>query len=57
MNWTLLILVGVILIALIIFLVKRNLKDEKSLKKKLNEDYPKSRDEEGDADIEDTKTV
>jgi len=52
MNWAVLIPVGIILIALVVFLVYRNIKDEKKFEKQLNEDYPKSKDEEGDAEID-----
>ncbi len=48
MNWAIIILVGISAIALIVFLIRRNQKDEKQLENKLNNDYPKPRDEEGD---------
>lgn len=44
MNWPVLILVGIAAIALIIFLVVRNQKDETVLEDQLNEDYPKKED-------------
>jgi uncharacterized membrane-anchored protein YhcB (DUF1043 family) len=47
MNWPLIIIVGIILLALVVFLVKRNIKDEKEVEKQLEEDYPKPK-EEGD---------
>jgi hypothetical protein len=56
MNWPFLVLFGLAAVALIVFLVRRNQKDEKKFEKQLNEDYPKSKDEEGDAAIEDNKT-
>jgi large-conductance mechanosensitive channel len=52
MNWNILIPVGVVLVALIVFMVLRNIKDEKKFEKQLNEDYHKSKDEEGDAEID-----
>ena len=52
MNWTVLIFVGIAAIALIVFLVIRNLKDKNELEKKLNEDYRKSKDEEGESTVE-----
>ncbi|MEP7322915.1 MAG: hypothetical protein ABI761_13400 [Saprospiraceae bacterium] len=50
MNWNIIIVVGVIALALIIFLVNRNLKDEKSFENQLNEDYRKTKDEEDELD-------
>lgn len=51
MNWTISIFVGMAAIALISFLVIRNQKDKKELEKKLNEDYHKTKDEEGESEI------
>jgi len=42
MNIPLLILVGIVLVALVIFLVIRNQKDKKKLEEKLNNDFPGS---------------
>ena len=50
MNWGILIPVGIVFVALIVFLVMRNRKDEKKFEKQLNNDYHKSKDEEGDAE-------
>jgi low affinity Fe/Cu permease len=52
MNWLLIILLGIAAIALIVFLVLRNLKDEKEFEDQLKKDYRKPRDEEGDIEIE-----
>jgi flagellar biosynthesis/type III secretory pathway M-ring protein FliF/YscJ len=52
MNWTVIILVGIAVLALIVFLVVRNLKDEKVFEDQLNNDYHKSKEEEGDAEID-----
>ena len=52
MNWAVLIPVGIILVALVVFLVLRNIKDEKKFEKQLNEDYHKSKEEENDAEID-----
>lgn len=52
MNWPLLILFGIAAIALIVFLVLRNQKDEKQFENKLKNDYHKSKNEEGDAEID-----
>lgn len=51
MNWLIVIIVGILAIALIVFLVVRNQKDEKKLEKELYNDYPKPRNEEGDIEI------
>lgn len=55
MNWPFLVLFGLAAVALIVFLVRRNQKDEKKFEKQLNEDYHKSKDEEGDVAAEDAK--
>jgi FtsZ-interacting cell division protein ZipA len=56
MNWTVLIIFGIVALALIIFLVVRNQKDEKDFEKQVNNDYHKTKDEEGDVQIdEETK--
>jgi len=52
MNWPVLIPVGIAALALIIFLVWRNLKDEKQFEDQIKQDYPKSKDEEGDVEID-----
>ena len=52
MNWAILIPVGIVLIALVVFLVMRNMKDEKKFEEQLKNDYHKSKDEEGDAEID-----
>ncbi len=52
MNWLLIIIVGILAIALIVFLVRRNQKDEKQFEKQLDKDYPKPRTDEGDIDID-----
>ncbi len=52
MNWLIIIVVGILVIALIIFLVIRNQKDKKKFTELLNNDYPKPRDEEGDIEID-----
>lgn len=56
-NWSVIIITAVVLAAFLIFLVYRNQKDKKKLEQKLNEDYKKSKDEEGDVDIEDSKSI
>ena len=52
MNWVVLIIFGIIVIAFFIFLIMRNQKDKKKLEDKLNNDYLKSKDEEADAETD-----
>ena len=52
MNWYVLIPVGIGAVALIVFLVIRNIKDEKKIVDQFKNDYRKSKDEEDDVDIE-----
>lgn len=53
MNWGLIIVVGVVVLALLIFINLRNRKDKKELTNTLNKDFRKTKDEEGDAQAED----
>ena len=55
MNWPLIIIVGIAVLALIIFLFVRNLKDEKKLEKQIENDYQKPRNDKGDIEIDDTR--
>ena len=55
-NWPVLIIVGVVLAALVIFLIVRNRKDEKVLEHELNEDYPKPKEDEHTDDPDDLKS-
>ncbi len=52
MNWLILIPVGIVLVALVIFLAIRNQKDEKKFENQLNNDYRKSKEEEGDTEVD-----
>lgn len=52
MNWYILIPFGIVAIALILFLIRRNQKDEKEFEQKVNEDYHKHKDSENDIDSE-----
>jgi hypothetical protein len=54
MDWPLIIIVGIAALALVIFFV-RNLKDEKKFEKQVENDYQKSRREEGDIEIDKKK--
>lgn len=52
MNWTIIIIVGVLAIVLIVFLVRRNQKDKKEFEGELNNDYPKTKSSAGDVEID-----
>ena len=52
MNLPVLIFVGITAILFIILLVIKNQKDKKEVIEQMKNDYPKSKDEEGDADID-----
>ena len=52
MNWTVLIIVGIFLILLLVFLIRRNQKDEQEFEQQINNDYHKTKDEEGDIESE-----
>ncbi len=49
MNWHVLILFSIAAVGLIVFLVMRNVKDEKQVIDQLNDDYPKPTDENNEA--------
>ena len=55
MNWVWLIILGVIVLGLIIFIVRKNLKDKIELEEKIKRDYRKPKDDEGDVEIEDQR--
>lgn len=50
MNWPIIIVVGIAVIALIVFLVMRNQKDEKQFEQQVKNDFPKVKDEGGDVE-------
>lgn len=52
MNWTVIIIVGIALLILVVFLVRRNMKDEKEFENQQKNDYHKTKDEEGDTEID-----
>jgi len=56
-NGTTLVIVGVILIALLLFLITKNKKDRKELENQLNKDYKKPKEAEHDDDVEDLKNT
>ena len=55
MNWPVIIIIGIVAIAFIAFRFWRNVKDEKQFEDQLKQDYPKSKDEEGDTEIDEVK--
>jgi LPXTG-motif cell wall-anchored protein len=55
MNWSVLIIVGIALIALLVFLILRNKKDKADFEQKIKEDYKKSQDRENENDTTDPK--
>ncbi|MEN9571063.1 MAG: hypothetical protein RL172_2294 [Bacteroidota bacterium] len=52
MNITVIIIVAILAIALIIFLIKRNVKDETEFEEQLKNDYSKPKHDHADADPE-----
>ena len=52
MNLPVLIAVGIMLVLFVIYLVIRNQKDKKEVIDQMKNDYPKSKDEEGEADVD-----
>ncbi len=52
MNWTIIILVSIGAIALVIFLIRRNMKDEAAFEDQLKNDYPKPSNDKGDTPVE-----
>jgi hypothetical protein len=53
MNLLLIIVIGSAVLALVVFLIIRNKKDEATLEDNLNSDYKHPRNEEGDTNIDD----
>ena len=52
MNWPVLIVTGIALVALVVFLIRRNMKDEEEFEQQLKNDYHKPKNEEGDVDAD-----
>ena len=52
MNWYILIPFGIIVIVLLVFLVRRNQKDEEKLEEQIKNDYPKPKDDKGDIETD-----
>jgi hypothetical protein len=53
MNWSVIIPIGLLALVIIGFLIWKNIKDEKKIVNDLKNDYRKTKDEEGDTEIED----
>ena len=53
MNWSIIIIVAVVALALVTFLIIRNQKDEKKFEQTIMNDYPHPRDEENDTNVDD----
>lgn len=54
MNLTVIIFVAVAALVILILLVVKNQKDKKEVIDQMKKDYPKSKDEEGNADVDNT---
>jgi FtsZ-interacting cell division protein ZipA len=52
MNWTVGIIIIVLLSALLVYLIWRNNKDENKFENDMNNDYKKTKDREGDIETE-----
>ena len=52
MNQPVLIFVGIAAVLFIVLLILRNKKDKKEVIDQIKSDYPKSKDREGDADVD-----
>ena len=52
MNQPVLIFVGIAAVLFIILLILRNKKDKKEVIDQIKKDYPKSKEREGDADVD-----
>ena len=52
MNLPVLVAIGIMAVLFIVYLVIRNQKDKKEAIDQIKNDYPKSKDEEGDADVD-----
>jgi len=53
MNWFIITIIGLVVIALIILLIKQNQKDKKAFIRKLNDDNQKPAEHEPEIDSED----
>jgi len=51
-NLLVYVILAIAIIALLFFVIRKNNKDRKELEQQLNEDYKKTKDEEGDIDAD-----
>jgi hypothetical protein len=54
MNWPVIIIVGIICVAIIVFTIVRNMKDEEEFEEHSHNDYPKPKHGHADEDPEET---
>ena len=52
MNWPVLVIVGIVLIALMVFMIRRNLTDEKEFEENMNKDYRKPSTDSEDVNVD-----
>jgi len=57
MNQPVLIFVGIAAVLFIILLILRNKKDKKEVIDQIKNDFPKSKDNEGDADVDNDSQI
>ena len=57
MNQPVLIFAGIAAVLFIILLILRNKKDKKEVIDQIKNDYPKSKDNEGDADVDNDSQI
>ena len=52
MNWLILSIFGIAAAVLIIFMIRRNLKDKKEFEQKIQHDYRKPKNDKGDIEVD-----
>lgn len=52
MKWAVIIVAGIVVVGIIVFTTIYNQKDKGGLEQELNNDYPKRKEEEGIAEVE-----
>jgi len=57
MSTSVIIIFGALALILLVFLIIRNQKDKKEVIGQMKNDYPKSKDREGDADIDNDSQI
>lgn len=53
MNYSVIIIVGILVLDLLVFTIIKNQKDKKDFEKKMNNDFPKTIDQKGEIDEDD----